>query len=44
MSFIAWEKFCNFIPEEERDNFVIAYAKRLNGDDPQEKVMIINIS
>ncbi|XP_057867014.2 proline iminopeptidase isoform X2 [Cryptomeria japonica] len=33
----AWEKFCNFIPEEERDNFVIAYAKRLNGDDPQEK-------
>ncbi|KAG6505448.1 hypothetical protein ZIOFF_037804 [Zingiber officinale] len=29
----AWEPFRDFIPEEERDNFILAYNKRLNSDD-----------
>ncbi|OAY83004.1 Proline iminopeptidase [Ananas comosus] len=29
----AWEPFRDFIPEEERDNFIVAYNKRLNSAD-----------
>lgn len=29
----AWENFRDFIPNEERDNFVVAYGKRLNSND-----------
>ncbi|CAL9128410.1 proline iminopeptidase [Musa troglodytarum] len=29
----AWEPFRDFIPENERDNFIFAYNKRLNSDD-----------
>ncbi|CAL9774886.1 unnamed protein product [Musa acuminata subsp. burmannicoides] len=29
----AWEPFRDFIPENERDNFIVAYNKRLNSDD-----------
>jgi len=29
----AWENFHDFIPNEERDNFVIAYGKRLSSND-----------
>lgn len=31
--FSAWEPFRDFIPENERDNFIVAYNKRLNSDD-----------
>ncbi|KAK1293184.1 Proline iminopeptidase [Acorus calamus] len=31
----AWESFRDFIPENERDNFISAYDKRLNSDDLQ---------
>eukprot|EP01018_Ginkgo_biloba_P029807 Gb_40979 [translate_table: standard] len=31
----AWESFRDFIPEEERDNFITAYNKRLNSSDPE---------
>ncbi|WOK91489.1 proline iminopeptidase [Canna indica] len=29
----VWEPFRDFIPENERDNFILAYHKRLNSDD-----------
>ncbi|XP_072993979.1 proline iminopeptidase [Typha latifolia] len=29
----AWEPFRDFIPEDERDNFIVAYSKRLNSPD-----------
>lgn len=29
----AWESFRDFIPENERDNFISAYSKRLNAKD-----------
>lgn len=33
----AWEKFRDFIPNEERDNFIIAYGKRLNSNDLEKQ-------
>ncbi|XP_072966692.1 proline iminopeptidase [Typha angustifolia] len=29
----AWEPFRDFIPEDERNNFIVAYSKRLNSPD-----------
>ena len=33
----AWEEFANYIPEDERDNLINAYYKRLTGEDKKEK-------
>jgi proline iminopeptidase len=34
----AWEKYRDFIPEEERDDFVAAYHRRLTGADEQVRL------
>ncbi|KAK1316236.1 Proline iminopeptidase [Acorus calamus] len=39
----AWESFRDFIPENERDNFISAYDKRLNSDDLQTQYMAAKI-
>ncbi|CAA6663024.1 unnamed protein product [Spirodela intermedia] len=31
----AWESFKNFIPENERGSFIVAYNQRLKSEDPQ---------
>jgi len=33
----AWEEFAHFIPEDERDDLLTAYYKRLNSDDEKTK-------
>ena len=38
----AWEDYRDFIPEEERGNFVAAYHKRLNSSDPSLQVLVIS--
>ncbi|KAJ0971810.1 hypothetical protein J5N97_019769 [Dioscorea zingiberensis] len=39
----AWEPFRDFIPENERGNFLSAYHKRLNSDDMHTQVMAAKI-
>ncbi|XP_008793050.2 proline iminopeptidase [Phoenix dactylifera] len=39
----AWEPFRDFIPENERDNFIVAYHKRLNSDDNHIQVTAAKI-
>jgi proline iminopeptidase len=34
----AWERFANFVPEEERGDLLTAYARRLNDPDPAIRV------
>ena len=34
----AWKRFCEFIPEDERDNLLKAYARRLMDEDPSVSV------
>ncbi len=36
---VAWEPYCNFIPDNERSDFVTAYSKRLNS--PDDSVQVI---
>jgi hypothetical protein len=38
---VAWELYRDFIPEDERDDFVKAYSKRLNSTD--ESVQVISL-
>jgi proline iminopeptidase len=33
-----WEEYCNFIPENERHDFISAYYKRLTGLDEKQKL------
>lgn len=34
----AWDEYIKPIPENERDNFIAAYHKRLTGDNEEEKI------
>ncbi|KAF9959051.1 hypothetical protein BGZ72_010392 [Mortierella alpina] len=34
----AWDKYIEPIPENERDNFIAAYHKRLTGSDEEERI------
>ncbi|KAH8932432.1 hypothetical protein BDL97_19G070900 [Sphagnum fallax] len=34
----AWEPYCNFIPDNERNDFVTAYSKRLNSPDDSVQI------
>jgi len=36
---VAWEPYCNFIPDNERNDFITAYSKRLNS--PDDSVQVI---
>jgi hypothetical protein len=36
---VAWEPYCNFIPDNERNDFVTAYSKRLNT--PDDSIQVI---
>ena len=34
----AWDRFVDLIPEGERDDLLLAYHRRLTGDDPEERM------